>query len=101
MGVRNMGLTGPEALTHAQQLALIGQALGRPLHFEEISAEVAREAMVRYAPAPVVDAVLEQLAAAVRRPPQLTDTVREITGRLPLTFAKWAEEHAAEFVRAP
>jgi uncharacterized protein YbjT (DUF2867 family) len=90
-------LTGPHALTHADQLDMIGAAIGRRLRFHEIPAEQAREAMVRYAPAPIVDAVLGQLAAAVGHPPVLTDTVRAMTGRPPRTFQEWAREHADDF----
>jgi uncharacterized protein YbjT (DUF2867 family) len=90
-------LTGPQALTHADQLDMIGAAIGRRLLFQEIAAEEAREAMVRYAPAPIVDAVLGQLAAAVDRPPVLTDVVRATTGRPARTFQEWAREHADDF----
>jgi uncharacterized protein YbjT (DUF2867 family) len=90
-------LTGPQALTHADQLDMIGAAIGRRLRFQEITAEEAREAMVRYAPAPIVDAVLGQLAAAVDRPPVLTDVVRATTGRPARTFQEWAREHADDF----
>ncbi|QIS10153.1 SDR family oxidoreductase [Nocardia arthritidis] len=90
-------LSGPHTLTHVDQLDLIGAALGRTLHFEEIPAAQAREDMTRYAPPMIVDAVLGQLAAAVAHPVGITHTVEEITGRPPRTFAEWATEHAAEF----
>ncbi|GAA1989578.1 SDR family oxidoreductase [Amycolatopsis minnesotensis] len=90
-------LTGPAAITHADQLRLIGAALGRSLTFAEIAADEAREQMTRYAPAPIVDAVLGQLAAAVARPYVPTGVVEEVTGRPPRGFADWAAEHAADF----
>jgi uncharacterized protein YbjT (DUF2867 family) len=90
-------LTGPQAITHADQLDLIGTAIGRTLRMEEIPADQAREQMTRYAPPAIVDAVLGQLATAVHRPPPLTDTVERITGRPPYSFADWAREHAADF----
>ncbi|MCO6007740.1 hypothetical protein NE236_22440 [Actinoallomurus purpureus] len=31
-------------------------------------------------------------------PVEITDTVRELTGRPARTFATWAEDHAADFV---
>jgi uncharacterized protein YbjT (DUF2867 family) len=90
-------LTGPQALTHADQLDMIGAAIGRRLRFQEIPVEAAREAMVRYAPAPIVDAVLGQLAAAVDHPPVLTGTVHATTGRPARTFEEWARDHADDF----
>lgn len=90
-------LTGPAAITHAEQLRLIGAALGRSLAFAEISAEQARAQMTRYAPAPIVDAVLGQLAAAATRPHVPTGAVEQVIGRPPRGFADWAVEHAADF----
>ncbi|MGJ6964412.1 hypothetical protein ACSDR0_21115 [Streptosporangium sp. G11] len=84
-------------MTHADQVDEIGAAIGRTLRMEEIPAHDACEQMTRYAPPAIVDAVLGQLAAAVGRPPALTDTVRRVTGRPPRTFADWAREHAADF----
>ncbi|MEO3812253.1 NAD(P)H-binding protein [Sphaerisporangium sp. B11E5] len=90
-------LTGPQLITHADQLDLIGAAIGRTLRMEEISAGEAREQMTRYAPPAIVDAVLGQLAAAVHHPPAPTGTVEQVTGRPPYSFAEWAREHAADF----
>ena|SRR5688572_28012380 len=90
-------LTGPRALTHADQLGLIGAAIGRRLRFHEIPADEAREAMARYAPVSIVDAVLGQLAAAVDHSPTLTDTVRATTGRPARTFEEWAHDHVDDF----
>lgn len=90
-------LSGPRTLSHREQVGLIGTAIGRTLRFTEIPADEARETMVRYAPAVIVDAVLGQLAAAVTEPVGVTDDVRRVTGRPPRTFAEWAAEHAADF----
>ncbi|MFC6082950.1 SDR family oxidoreductase [Sphaerisporangium aureirubrum] len=90
-------LTGPEAITHADQVGAIGAAIGRALRVEEIPVRDAREQMTRYAPPAIVDAVLGQLAAAIERPPVLTGTVQEVIGRPPYTFADWAREHAGDF----
>ncbi|MFG6201115.1 SDR family oxidoreductase [Nonomuraea sp. JJY05] len=90
-------LTGPQAITHADQLALIGAAIGRTLRMEDIPAGQAREQMTGYAPPAIVEAVLGQLAAAVHRPSAPTDTVERVTGRPPYSFADWAREHAADF----
>ncbi|WP_437811119.1 NAD(P)H-binding protein [Sorangium sp. So ce1078] len=90
-------LTGPQAITHAEQVSLIGQAIGRTLRFEEISPEEARQAMTRYAPAAIVDAVLGQLAAAVVRPAEVTRVVEDVTGRPARSFFEWAIDHADDF----
>ncbi|GII64696.1 nucleotide-diphosphate-sugar epimerase [Sphaerisporangium krabiense] len=94
-------LTGPRAITHADQLDLIGAAIGRTLRMEEIPADQAREQMTRYAPPAIVEAVLGRLAAVVHQPSTPTDTVERVTGRPPYSFADWAREHAADFRSSP
>jgi len=90
-------LTGPAALTLAEQLAVIGDALGRELRFTEIAPEVARERMVRRLPAPIVDALLGIFAAATTRPATVLPTVEEITGRPARTFSQWVHDHRVDF----
>ena len=46
LGCTTYTLTGGEALTSARQIELIGQAIGRPVRYEAITAEQA-EAMTR------------------------------------------------------
>jgi uncharacterized protein YbjT (DUF2867 family) len=38
-------LTGPEVLSRAGQVQVIGEAIGRPLRFEKVPVPVAREQM--------------------------------------------------------
>lgn len=90
-------LTGPEAVTQAEQVRQIAQAIGRPVAFEEITPDQAREFMGQVMPAPVVEMVLGYLADAVANPPVPVDAVEKVTGRPALTFARWAADHAADF----
>lgn len=94
-------LTGPEAVTQAEQVRQIARAIGRPLAFEEITPGQARKAMGQVMPAPVVEMVLGYLADAVANPPVPLDTVEKVTGRPALTFARWAADHAADFAPQP
>lgn len=90
-------LTGPAALTQAEQLATIGAALGRELRFVPVPPEVARERMLARLPAPVVDALLAMFAAATTRPPEVLPTVAQITGRPARTFAAWVADRLGDF----
>jgi uncharacterized protein YbjT (DUF2867 family) len=91
-------LSGPEPLTQYEKVRLIGEAVGRPLRFEEIPPEEARRAMVeRGLPAEVADVLLGYQAATVERPGPVSPVVREVTGHPGRTFARWAAEHAAAF----
>ncbi|WP_067813901.1 NAD(P)H-binding protein [Actinomadura kijaniata] len=89
-------LSGPESLTFADQARIIGEAIGRPVTYEELSPEAARAAMT-YAPEPVVDALLTFWAEAVDRPQPVSSEVERITGRPARTFAEWAADHVRDF----
>jgi uncharacterized protein YbjT (DUF2867 family) len=80
-------LTGPESLTHAEQVRLIGEALGRPLRYEELPPDEARQAMSPYAPA---DLLFETWERHIGTPAPVTDTVRRVTGRPPRSAREWA-----------
>lgn len=87
-------LTGPESLSHREQVITIGEGIGRPLRFEEISPEEARRELPF--PAPAMDMLLKAWAAALGHPALVTSTVEEITGRPARTFRDWVADHAAE-----
>ncbi|MDH6229354.1 SDR family oxidoreductase [Streptomyces sp. MJP52] len=95
-------LTGPEAISAAEQTRVLGRLLGRPLRFEELSRDHARAALRRRHPAPVAEALLESAdrgrdGAKAR----VEDTVRTVTGHGARTFQDWARDHLAAFVPPP
>ncbi len=87
-------LTGPEPLSHREQVAAIGEGIGRPLRFEEISPDEARRELSF--PAPALDMLLKAWSAALGHPALVTSTVAEITGRPARTFRDWVADHAGE-----
>ena len=97
-GGKEYVLTGPASLTQREQVHIIGDAIGRPLSFEELSPESARREMLAMMPAPVADMLLSAYAAAVDRPALVTSTVTDVTGAPAHSFHHWAVEHAAEFL---
>ena len=94
---RDYVLTGPESLTQREQLAIIGDVIGRHLVFDEVSPDTARQEMLAAWPAPVADMLLSAYAAAVDRPAFVTRAIEEVTGRPARSFQEWATDHAAEF----
>jgi uncharacterized protein YbjT (DUF2867 family) len=88
-------LTGPQSLSQREQVATIGEVIGRPLRFEEMSPEEARREWP--VPAPVVNMLLNAWAAALGQPALVTSTVAEITGRPARTFRDWVADHAGAF----
>ena len=91
-------LTGPASLTQREQVRIIGDVIGRPLRFEELSRESAREQMIAMRfPPPIADMLLDAYAAAVGQPALVTSTVLDVTGNPPRSFLEWALDHAADF----
>lgn len=87
-------LTGPESLTQREQVVTIGEVIGRPLRFEEMSPEEAHRELGF--PAPALNMLLNAWAAALGQPALVTSKVAEITGRPPRTFRDWVTDHAEE-----
>jgi uncharacterized protein YbjT (DUF2867 family) len=91
-------LTGPQALTQIEQVAAIGEVIGRPTRWEETTLEVAREQLLTQMPAPYADGMLEAFGRlAHAEPDQPTTTVETVTGTPARTFSQWVADHAAEF----
>ncbi len=90
-------LTGPESLSHLDQVRVIGEVLGRPLRFEEVTPSVARVELFQKWPAPVVDMLLAAWPALVGTPVLITPTVEEVTGLPPHRFREWAQDHRESF----
>jgi uncharacterized protein YbjT (DUF2867 family) len=86
-------LTGPEALTQIDQVMAIGEALGRPLRWEELSREDAERELAGEVP----DTALDTWAGFVESAEVVTSTVEEVTGRPARSFAEWAGDHANDF----
>jgi uncharacterized protein YbjT (DUF2867 family) len=95
-GARHV-LTGPQVLSRAEQVHTIGEAIGRPLRFEKVPVQVARQQMLAAGRPPALVEAL--LASAETRPESdlITSIVKEITGAPARTFRSWAEEHADDF----
>lgn len=91
-------LTGGEALTTEQQVAILAEALGRPLKFVEEPEAAARERMLSFGwPQAAIDGVFDLKRESADNESIVFDTVQQLLGRPPLTFADWACEHAHLF----
>lgn len=91
-------VTGPLAVTQADQMHAIGEAIGRRLWWEDVPAHVAREQLVGSGwPPAYADGALDYFRQLVAEPELVTSHVEEVTGRPARTFREWADEHAAAF----
>jgi uncharacterized protein YbjT (DUF2867 family) len=92
-------LTGPESLSQAAQVHAIGDAIGRPLRFEELSPDAFRHDTAGTWPGSVADMLLDAWRATLGHSAFVTSAVHDILGAPPRTFLQWATEHAAAFAR--
>jgi uncharacterized protein YbjT (DUF2867 family) len=90
-------LTGPQSLTQREQVAIIGEAIGRPLRFDELTPDAARRELLNTWPTPIADMLLSAYCAAVDRPALVTSAIEEVTGAPARTFREWAIDHAGDF----
>lgn len=91
-------VTGPEQLSQAEQLRIIGEVTGRELAWADVAHDAARRAMVESGwPPAYADGALDYFATLVAEPETRTDTVAEVLGRPARTFRTWAAEHAHLF----
>ncbi|MFE4519868.1 NAD(P)H-binding protein [Kitasatospora sp. NPDC056783] len=91
-------LTGPEAVTSAEQTSNLAAVLRRPLRIEELTPEQAAAQWSKRHPAPVVEALLQ---SAERQARGLKATVEpafeQLTGLRPRPYRAWAADHASAF----
>ena len=90
-------LTGPRTLTQVEQVQIIGEVIGRPLRFEEISPEAMRSQLLTRIPPAVVDGALTYWARLVTEPELVSPTVEEVTGAPARPFRDWVSDHARDF----
>jgi uncharacterized protein YbjT (DUF2867 family) len=87
-------LTGPESLSQAEQVSIIGDVLGRQITFEELSPDEFRSETAGSWPRPVVDMLLAAWGATIGRPAFVTSTVFDILGSAPRSFRQSVADHA-------
>ncbi len=95
----SLPITGPEALSYAEMTETIAAVIGKPLRFEAISDEAARQQQIAWnAPPEMVEARLS-IFRAIRegRLAAMTDTVERVLRRKAIRFRTWVEQNAAAF----
>jgi len=94
-------LTGPESLSQAEQVSIIGDVLGRRIRFQELSPDEFRSETEGSWPRPAVDMLLAAWGATIGHPAFITSTVFDILGSAPRSFRQWAADHATAFTEGP
>jgi uncharacterized protein YbjT (DUF2867 family) len=85
---RKVPLTGPQALTNTELVGVIGDVLGRPLRYQEVSPDLVRRRFIDLGfSAEFADGYIGLLEATVCKPALVTNEVEKILGRPSRTFA--------------
>lgn len=89
-------LTGPRTLTQIEQVHAIGEAIGRPLHFEELPRAAAIDMLAGTGlPESMATGIVDAHAAMADSPETTTNTVERLLGHPARTYHQWALDHAA------
>lgn len=94
-------LTGPESLSQAEQVGIVGEVARRRITFQELSPDEFRRETAGSWPPPVVDMLLAAWGATMGRPAFVTTTVSEILGSPARTYRQWVTDHVAAFTEDP
>jgi len=92
-------ITGPDSLTFGEATAIIAKVIRRPLRYEAISDEEARERYGKISGSPEETEAHVTLWRAIRqgRLAAVTHDVERILGRRPISLSQWAKENAGSF----
>jgi uncharacterized protein YbjT (DUF2867 family) len=92
-------LTGGELISVPEQVALLAQALERPLRCVDITLDEAVQNFVRSGiPQPIAASVVKSFEAVkAGRAATMTDTVERWLGRKPMRFEAWLKAHIDRF----
>jgi uncharacterized protein YbjT (DUF2867 family) len=90
-------LTGPESLSQAEQVSIIGDVLGRPIKFQELTPDEFRRETEGSWPRPAVDMLLAAWDATMGVPAFITSTAFDILGSPPRSFRQWVSDNANAF----
>jgi uncharacterized protein YbjT (DUF2867 family) len=93
-------LTGPESLSQAEQVKIIGDVLGRRIEFEELSPDEFRTETEGSWPRVVVDMLLDAWGATLGTPAYITSTVADILGSA-RSFRQSVADDATAFLGEP
>ncbi len=97
---QSLAITGPEALSYAEMIQKIGDAIGKaPLAFQPTSEEHGRQQQISSGAAEAVVEAHVSIFRAIRegRLAEVTDTVERVLDRKPITFDQWVRENASAF----
>jgi uncharacterized protein YbjT (DUF2867 family) len=96
---KNYVITGPEPLTHTEMAAHLSEALGKQVRYVDVPYSVTRDALLQMRiPAWQVEGIIELNDMYKRgEAAGVTDTVRSVAKKEPITFARFARDFSNAF----
>lgn len=93
-------ITGPDSLTFREATDIIGEAIGKPLSYQVITDEQARERYSRISGSPEETEAHVALWRAIRdgRLAATTECVERLLGKKPIALRQWAAENVRSFL---
>lgn len=93
-------MSGPEVLTQAEQVRIIGEVLGRPLKAEELPRDEAHAELVATGlPPHYATGILDAHARMEAEPETVAPGFEALAGRPGRTYRDWVADHAEDFRR--
>lgn len=91
-------LTGPAAISPAEQVAVLAEVTGRPLAIASLTESEFRQGLSDRYPAPVAEALAESaFRQRARAKARVDPTVAHLLGRPATAYRVWAEDHRDAF----
>jgi uncharacterized protein YbjT (DUF2867 family) len=92
-------LAGPQAISYAEAAATLSEALGKPVRYVDVPDEAAHAAMIGDGASEIYADYLIELYHYYRagKGAGSTTSVKDVTGREPVSFAQFARDYAAAF----
>lgn len=90
-------MTGPEAISRAERVRIIGEVLGKPVRFEEQPYEEAFEQFATAAGPDFARWYLDGMTQLAEVPQPVLSTIEDLTGNPAMTYRAWVTKHADAF----
>lgn len=91
-------LTGPEAISQADQVQIIGEEAGHQVRWEELSpAQATDQLAAAWGDRAFAEHAMASWAKMAAEPEPVTTVVRDVTGEPARPFRQWARDHRDEF----
>jgi uncharacterized protein YbjT (DUF2867 family) len=91
-------LTGPEAISQADQVRIIGEEAGHQVRWEELApAQATDQLAAAWGDRAFAEHAIASWARMAAEPEPVTAAVRDVTGVPARTFRQWARDHRHEF----